>query len=407
MSIAFLSAGECTVTAEQPGDATYAAATPVTRSFDIEQLAQSITFTQPADQLINGGPLVVSPSASSGLAPVLSSSTPAVCTVTGMSISYVGPGVCTITADQPGDATYEAAPSVTRSFDIALLGQTISFAAPSDQVISAGSLVVAPTASSGLAAVLSSSTPTVCSVAGYTVSFVAVGECTVTASQPGDGTYEPATAVTHSFDIAVLGQTITFAQPSDVSLGDPALTLSASTDAIGLTPTLTSTTPAVCTVSGVAVSFVAPGVCTVTASQAGNLGYAAATPVDRSFRVLVITTTSLTSMIAGSSVSQQLTVAGAAGGGVWSTLTPLPAGLTLDPTTGVLSGTPTAAFSGLKTFVYTENGVAHEASLPLYIVAVGALAHAGTDSIIPVGIGILLVLLGGIAIIVRRRHSHS
>jgi outer membrane protein OmpA-like peptidoglycan-associated protein len=47
-----------------------------------------------------------------------------------------------------------------------------------------------------------------------------------------------------------------------------------------------STTPAVCTVSGATVTLLAPGTCTVAASQDGNGTYAAAAPVSRSFQVL-------------------------------------------------------------------------------------------------------------------------
>lgn len=285
-------------------------------------------------------------------------------------------------------------------------GQTITFAQPADQVINGAPLVVAPTATSGLTPVLTSGTTAVCTVAGFTITFMATGECTVTANQPGDGTYDAATPVARSFDITLVGQTITFALPSDVSLADPTLALTASTDAAGLTPALTSATPAVCTMSGASVSFVTTGLCTITASQSGNGTYAAAAPVDRSFRVIEITTRSLISMTAGAAGSQQLTVAGAAGGGMWSTSTPLPAGLSLSAATGLLSGTPAAAFSGSITFTYTENGVAHNVSLLLDIRSGSALARTGTDSNGLVVAGILLLLLGGVGVsrAMWRRH---
>jgi len=47
----------------------------------------------------------------------------------------------------------------------------------------------------------SSSTPDICSVAGAQVSYIAIGACTVTASQPGDNTYAAANNVTRSFNI--------------------------------------------------------------------------------------------------------------------------------------------------------------------------------------------------------------
>jgi CshA-type fibril repeat protein len=80
--------------------------------------------------------------------------------------------------------------------------QTITFAQPSNQMLSTGSLTVAPTASSGLTVSLVSSTPSVCTVSGFVITFVSAGTCTVTASQPGDSTYSAATDATRSFNIS-------------------------------------------------------------------------------------------------------------------------------------------------------------------------------------------------------------
>ena len=58
----------------------------------------------------------LSASASSGLTVSFSPGTPGVCTVSGRTVTAVAAGTCTITASQPGDAHYAAAPPVTRSF---------------------------------------------------------------------------------------------------------------------------------------------------------------------------------------------------------------------------------------------------------------------------------------------------
>ena len=79
--------------------------------------------------------------------------------------------------------------------------QTITYNQPLNQMLSTGSLTVAPTATSGLTVTLTSSTPSVCTVSGFVITFVSTGTCTTTASQPGDSTYSAATAVTRSFNI--------------------------------------------------------------------------------------------------------------------------------------------------------------------------------------------------------------
>jgi hypothetical protein len=77
-------------------------------------------------------------------------------------------------------------------------------------------------------------------------------------------------------------QTITFGQPPGMTVGTSAsLSASATSQLVVL---FTSDTLGVCTVSGSAVTAVAAGTCTITASQAGNADYAAAPPVTRSFR---------------------------------------------------------------------------------------------------------------------------
>jgi len=66
----------------------------------------------------------------------------------------------------------------------------------------AAPFAVSATASSGLTVSFSSSTPSVCTVAGSTVTAVGVGTCSITASQAGNVNYSAATPVTQSSIIA-------------------------------------------------------------------------------------------------------------------------------------------------------------------------------------------------------------
>jgi len=89
--------------------------------------------------------------------------------------------------------------------------QTLELDAPT-QWLGSGSAIVAPVSRAktselvtGLAATVSSSTSDVCTVSGLTVTLVAVGTCTLTASQPGGTSgalsYTAAAPVTTSFEI--------------------------------------------------------------------------------------------------------------------------------------------------------------------------------------------------------------
>jgi len=86
-------------------------------------------------------------------------------------------------------------------FTILLSSQTIAFG-PAPTLIYGGSAVVSATATSGLPVVFTSSTPTVCKVAGNTVTGIAVGTCTVTANQAGNSYYAPATPVSQNLSVS-------------------------------------------------------------------------------------------------------------------------------------------------------------------------------------------------------------
>jgi outer membrane protein OmpA-like peptidoglycan-associated protein len=82
-------------------------------------------------------------------------------------------------------------------------------------------------------------------------------------------------------------QSINFAQPSGGNVGTAFA--SGATATSGLTVTLTSSTTGVCTVSGLTITPVAVGTCTIVAAQSGGTSggttYSAATSVTRSFTV--------------------------------------------------------------------------------------------------------------------------
>ncbi|WP_025807413.1 IPTL-CTERM sorting domain-containing protein [Pseudomonas chlororaphis] len=165
--------------------------------------------------------------------------------------------------------------------------QAIDFPAQADQgFVAGGSFSIDPlaTASSDLAVSYTSSTPSVCTVAGSVVTMVSAGTCTVVASQPGNAQWLPATNVAQDIAIQpppIAAQNITFPAQADqdfVAGGsfaiDPAATASS-----GLPVSYTSSTPGVCTVAGNIVTMVAAGTCTVVASQGGNAEWAPAQDV--------------------------------------------------------------------------------------------------------------------------------
>ena len=150
--------------------------------------------------------MTIGATASSGLTVSFSSSTTAVCTVSGTSVTLLTTGTCTINADQAGNATWNAAPQVPRSFTVSAApktDQTITFPALADVRFDQAAPVPGATASSGLAVTYSTSTPGTCSVtSGGTITLLAVGDCTIAADQAGNATYNPAPQQSDTFTIS-------------------------------------------------------------------------------------------------------------------------------------------------------------------------------------------------------------
>ncbi|MCF8159642.1 MAG: c-type cytochrome [Polaromonas sp.] len=172
----------------------------------------------------------------------------------------------------------------------ALTSQTISFTSPGNQTLGVAPVALSANATSGLPVTIASTTPVVCSVSSNTLTLLAAGNCGLTASQAGNTTYSAAPSVSYSFAVAsatgvvLASQTISFANPGAQTLGLTPVTLVASADS-GLSVSLSSSTPRVCSVSGSTLTLVTAGTCTVNANQAGNSVYTAAATVSRSFSV--------------------------------------------------------------------------------------------------------------------------
>jgi hypothetical protein len=186
-------------------------------------------------------------------------------------------GTTTVTNSAAGNVTIQVSQVVGEP-------QTVTFGPLSSVIFGSAPIALTATASSGLIVSYTSTTPLVCSISGNTVTLVAVGTCSITAGQAGDPTYATATSVVQSFVVNPLSQTITFGPLSSQVVGSSPPPLNAS-ESSGLPVTFTSNSAAVCTVSGVSITLVATGTCSITASQAGSAGYGAATPVTRTFAV--------------------------------------------------------------------------------------------------------------------------
>lgn len=254
-------------------------------------LGQSISFAPLADKLSVDPPFALTASASSGYAVSFAAS--GVCSVNGNQVLLSGAaGYCQITASQPGDdVLYLPAEPIAHSFavnDPNKQNQTITFAELPNKKLNDAAFLVSAAASSGLPVSITSDAPTICSVnPDNIVLLLALGECTLRASQTGNNTFNPATSVVRSFiigDPARQDQSIIFEQPADqlLSSGSTGLAVSATS---GLPVVLQSLTPSVCSLDAMTATLIAVGDCTIRAMQPGNSSFNPALAIQRSFKV--------------------------------------------------------------------------------------------------------------------------
>jgi uncharacterized protein (TIGR03437 family) len=207
-------AGSHTLTAVYSGDSRSSGA--VSNSLIVQVTAigttpQSITFNELSTVTYSSAPLMLTGTASSGLPVVFSANTPGVCSVSGNAVSLLSAGECSITASQEGNATYAAAPDVTRSFTVAFAAQTISFPALGGKFLGISPFPLAAQSSAKLHLTIASTTPSVCVTTGTSVTLRSAGACSITVSQPGNAQYSAAAPVTRSFQVSLAKPSGTFA----------------------------------------------------------------------------------------------------------------------------------------------------------------------------------------------------
>jgi uncharacterized repeat protein (TIGR02543 family) len=179
----------------------------------------------------------------------------------------------------------------TSAYTLSLLvsdfSQVITFANPETKAPTSPTFESGAVSDSGLTVTLTSSTPGVCTVSGTTITPVASGLCTIVATQSGNSTYSAATPVSQTFPISALTpQTISAPNPGPKTFSGTSFTVTlAPTATSNLTVSMISQSPEVCTVSGMVLTIIGPGNCTIRNVQGGNATYAPAPTVEFTFVV--------------------------------------------------------------------------------------------------------------------------
>ena len=161
-------------------------------------MAQSISFPFVGGQTLAVPPDVatvpLTATASGGGAVTYTSNTPTICTVNGATLSLIKSGECSVTASQAGGNGY-APTSENQLFGIPKQPQTVTFRNPGALPLDSTPVPLVATSNvAGQTVTFTSSTPTVCTVSGNTMTKVGNGLCSIKA-EVVDDTYAPGTVV--------------------------------------------------------------------------------------------------------------------------------------------------------------------------------------------------------------------
>ncbi len=202
--VTYVGVGTCSLTAHVAAGTDYAAADGSAQSFSVGKATPTTPSISnlPASGTFGGGFTASVSTTGDGATSVTSNST-GVCTVSGLVVTYVGVGTCSLTAHVAAGTDYAAADGSAQSFSVGKASQTITFTVPSSGTVN-GSASLSPTASSGLTVTLSvdgTTTNDACSISGDTVSYLHAGSCVIDANQAGDADYLAATQVQQTITV--------------------------------------------------------------------------------------------------------------------------------------------------------------------------------------------------------------
>ncbi len=193
-----VSAGNTVITASQPGSTNFSAATPVSRTLTVNPAPLTITADNQT-RIYN----VPNPVLTLTYTGFVNGETTAVLStqpvVTTAALINSNVGTYPITVSGAVGANY-AITHVAGTFTITKAGQTIIFNGIPNQRLGDPNINLVVSASSGMAVTVTSSDPLKASVSGLIVTLIDTGTVTLTATQPGDINYSPATA-TQTFKI--------------------------------------------------------------------------------------------------------------------------------------------------------------------------------------------------------------
>lgn len=266
-------AGAYAFRARYAGDSDHYQSTSGQAGHTVLKADQTLTFSPPASVTYGDSSFALNGSSDAGLTVSYATSDSDVISLSGGTATIGNAGTVTLTASQAGNANYNAATPVSRSVTVAPQPVTLTVTDTDRTYDGDPKAVTVTTSPAGI--------PVTVTYDGSTTAPTDAGSYAVRA-ETDDDNYSGSTDAT--LTIAKAAQTLTFPAPATRTFGDAPFALGA-TASSGLSPSYTSSDTGVVTVSGGTATVVGAGTATLTARQAGNDNYQAASEVTRTLTV--------------------------------------------------------------------------------------------------------------------------
>jgi hypothetical protein len=228
----------------------------------VAKRSQTLTLAAlPTGKVFASSPITVSASSSESLTVSLGAT--GACGLSGSTLSFTGVGTCTLTAAQAGTSEVSSA-SATVTASIGQRPQTLTVGELPALVYGQRAT---PEASSSVGLAVQLAASGACALDSGDVVATDVGECTLTATQPGTATTAAATSVTRTQTVGKRPQTVTLSDLPVLTFGSTALPVTARSQ-YDLPVTLSG--EGACSVVDGQLRSIGVGLCTVTATAAGD-----------------------------------------------------------------------------------------------------------------------------------------
>jgi photosystem II stability/assembly factor-like uncharacterized protein len=280
--VTIVGAGTTVITASQPDNINFLAATPVFQTLSVNRKNQTIAFASLTNKTFGDAAFDLAASASSNQGVTFTSSNSLIASISGSRVTILAAGSVQITANQIGNGNFYSAPSVVQTLTINKNSQAITFAALAGKTYGDASFDLVASTTSNLPVTFVSSNSSIASVSGNRVTILTTGTVQITASQNGNSNFNSAPSVPQTLNIGLKDQTINFTSIPNRVEGTAPFTLAA-TATSGLLVQFSTTNSVKISISGTQVNVLNAGSVTILANQAGNQNYSSAPQQSQTF----------------------------------------------------------------------------------------------------------------------------